>query len=88
MSSDNLIKDIFTNYVGFGDVSKEYYMLSERIDVNTKMLNKVINNRHKKIFEKLCNDYEELNIIQSEDAFVRGFVFAVHLLSEAYAHKL
>lgn len=88
MSSSDLIKDMFTNYVGHGDMSREYYLLNDRIEMNTKILNKIIHKKYKKRFETLCNDYETINLAQSDDSFVRGFSFAVHLLSEAYAHKL
>lgn len=88
MSSSDLIKDIFTNYVGHGDMSREYYLLNNRIDVNTKILNKIINKKHKERFKTLCKDYEKINLELSDESFVRGFSFAVHLLSQAYSQKL
>lgn len=83
-----IIKDLYINYVGCGDTTRIDYLLTDRIDSIIKELQKKINNKHKKKLETLCNDYEKVNLIETEQAFTRGFAFAVQLLSEAYSHKL
>ncbi len=83
-----LIKDLFRNYVGLGDTTIKDFLLNDRIDITTKELQKLINNKHKKKLERLCNDYQEVNLIETEHSFIKGFSFAVQLLSEAYAQKL
>jgi len=87
MKSNTLIKDLYINHVGSGSGTRMSYLLNDRIDQNTKLLNKVINFKHKRKLEILCNDYKELNLIETERAFSRGFAYATQLLSEAFNHK-
>lgn len=88
MNSDELIKELFTNFVGNEPTSAKEVLLNTRIDENTKILNKVIKPKHKKKLEILCKDYEEVNLMQTDEAFARGFSFAVQLMTEAFNHKL
>ena len=83
-----IIKDLYTNYVGSGDITRTDYLLNDRIDTTTKELQKKMSNKYKKKLEKLCNDYQKVSLIETEQAFTRGFAFAVQLLSEAFAEKL
>lgn len=83
-----IIKDLYINYVGCGDTTRTDYLLNDRIDTTIKELQKKISNKHKKKLERICNDYQKVNLIETEQAFTRGFAFAVQLLSEAYTHKL
>ena len=87
MNSEELIKDIFVNYVGYGETSSKTLLLNERIDENTKKLNKIINKKNRKKLKTLCDDYEEVNLIETENCFVRGFSFAVQLMAEAFSQK-
>ena len=87
MNSEEIIKDIFVNYVGYGETSSKTLLLNERIDENTKKLNKIINKKNRKKLKTLCDDYEEVNLIETENCFVRGFSFAVQLMAEAFSQK-
>ena len=87
MNSEELIKDIFVNYVGYEETSSKTLLLNERIDENTKKLNKIINKKNRKKLKTLCDDYEEVNLIETENCFVRGFSFAVQLMAEAFSQK-
>lgn len=87
MNSDEIIKDLFINYVGYGETSSKSFLLNERIDENTKKLNKIINKKHKHKLETLCKDYEQVNLMETEKAFTRGFSFAVQLMAEAFSQK-
>lgn len=84
--NSEIIKELFTNFVGNGDIPAKLFLLNGRIDDNTKLLNKVISKRYKKKLETLCKDYEEVNLIQTDEAFTRGFSFAVQLLAESFSH--
>lgn len=84
---ESKIKDLYINHVGPGSSTRMSYLLNERIDQNTKHLKKVINFKHKKKLETLCKDYEQLNLMETERAFSRGFAYATQLLSEAFNHK-
>ena len=88
MSSDELIKELFTNFVGNGDTPAKVFLLNQRIDENTKKLNQAIKKKHKSKLETLCKDYEEVNLMQMDNAFVRGFSFGVQLMAEAFNQKL
>lgn len=83
-----IIKDLYTNFVGSGDKTRKYYLLNDRIEEITKELQRKLKNKYKGKIEMLCNDYQEINLIDTEQAFTRGFAFAVQLLSEAFAEKL
>lgn len=83
-----MIKDLYVNYVGVGDITRKDYLLNDRIDAITKELQRKLNNKNKKKLEKLCNNYQEINLMETEESFARGFAFAVQLLSEAFAQKL
>ena len=83
-----MIKDLFINYVGFGDVTRKDYLLKDRIDATTKELQRNLNNKNRKKLDRISNDYQEINLIETEESFARGFAFAVQLLSEAFAQKL
>ena len=87
MNSEEIIKDIFVNYVGYKETSSKTLLLNERIDENTKKLNKIISKKHRKKLKTLCDDYEEVNLIETENCFVRGFSFAVQLMAEAFSQK-
>ena len=41
-----------------------------------------------KVIDETSKDYEEVNLMQTDQAFERGFSFAVQLLAEAFSHKL
>lgn len=88
MNSDSLIKELFTNFVDTGEMPTKVFLLNDRIDENTKKLNSILKTKHKEKLKTLCRDYEEVNLIQTEHAFERGFSFAVQLLAEAFSHKL
>ena len=87
-SDDDLIKDIFRNYVEYGATLPRCHVLNNRIDLTTEKLMKRLNNENKKDLEKLCQYYEEKHLTETAETFVRGFAFATKLLSEAYGYKL
>jgi len=84
---ESKIKDLYINHVGPGSSTRMSYLLNERIDQNTKHLKKVIKFKHKNKLKTLCDDYEQLNSIEAEEAFKRGFAYATQLLSEAFNEK-
>lgn len=88
MSSDSLIKELYTNFVDVGEMPTRVTLLNGRIDENTKKLNSILKPKHRQKLETLCKDYEEVNLMQTDQAFERGFSFAVQLLAEAFSHKL
>lgn len=87
MNSEEIIKDLFVNYVGCGETSSKSFLLNERIDENTKKLNRILSKKHKKKLKTLCDDYKNVNLIETEKAFTRGFSFAVQLMAEAFSQK-
>ena len=87
MNSEEIIKDLFVNYVGYGETSSKNFLLNERIDENTKKLNRILSKKHKKKLKTLCDDYENVNLIETEKAFTRGFSFTVQLMAEAFSQK-
>lgn len=87
MQSNGIIKDLYINFVGASEHPHKYYLLFERVDTNTKQLKRIINKKNKRKLEKLCDDYEEIISIESDEAFIDGFSFAVQLLSEAYSRN-
>lgn len=88
MSSNSLIKELYTNFVDVGEMPAKVTLLNGRIDENTKKLNSILKHKHRQKLETLCKDYEEVNLMQTDQAFERGFSFAVQLLAEAFSHKL
>jgi len=88
MKKLEIIKDLYTNYVGSGETTRKDYLLNDRINEITKELQRELKNKHKRKLERLCNDYQQINLIEAEQSFTRGFSFAVQLLSEAFAEKL
>ena len=84
---DSLIKSIYVNFVGSNEYPRKYHLLNDRIDTITKELNIKMKPELKSKLKILCDDYEEVYNIGTEEAFTTGFSFAIQLLSEAYAHK-
>lgn len=84
---ESIIKMLYTEFVTSSEPSRRNYLLNDRIDFTIKELNKMMNKKQKKKFERLCDDYEKINSEDTERAFVDGFSFAIQLMSEAYAHK-
>lgn len=82
-----LIRSLYREFARGSDPSRRNYLLNDRIDFTIKELNKMMNKKQKKKFERLCDDYEKINSEDTERAFIDGFSLAVQLLSEAYAHK-
>lgn len=87
MQSNEIIKDLYINYVSGSQLPRKYYLLFERVETTTKQLKRIMNKKNKKKLEKLCDDYEEIISIESDEAFVDGFSFAVQLLTEAFNRK-
>ena len=85
---DEIIRKLYINFVGNGEMPRKSYLLNDRIDNTEKELKKRLHKNSKKLFEQMCKDYQELNLMETEEAFINGFSFAVKLLSEAYARKL
>lgn len=82
-----IIKELYCNFVESSELPHKCHLLYDRISTNTKDLKKIMCKKYKKKLERLCEDYEEINTIEVDNAFVDGFSFAVQLMSEAYAHK-
>lgn len=87
MMQENIIKNLYINFIQSSEQPRRYYLLFERIDKNTKELKNVINKRNKKKLKQICDDYDEIASFEAENAFIDGFSFAVQLMSEAYARK-
>ncbi len=87
MNKTEMIKDLFINYIGNGNSTKKEIALMENIDKNMSTLNKILNKKCKKKLNKLCNDYDKINEIEVEQAFTRGFSYAVQLMAEAFSQK-
>ena len=85
--SDEIIRNLYINFVGPGDMPRKCYLLNDRIDTNKKDLLHRLHKKDKKKFEQICKDYEETNLLECEEAFIRGFSFATQLLGEAYSNK-
>lgn len=43
--------------------------------------------KNKKKLQMICDDFDEISELETDNAFTDGFAFAVKLMSEAYAHK-
>lgn len=82
-----MIKDLFINYVTSGQMSRKCYLLNDRIDKNITELKRIMYKKNKKKLDKLCDDFMEINSIECEDAFAEGFSFAVQLMSESFSRK-
>ena len=85
--NNEIIRDLYINFVGPGDMPRKGYLLNDRIDTNKKDLLHRLHKKDKKKFEQICKDYEETNLLECEEAFIRGFSFAVQLMSEAYGRE-
>ena len=84
---EGIIQDLYVNFVGTSEYPRRYHLLNGRIDEVTRELNNKMNPKLKKKLKRLCDDYEEVYSIGTEEAFISGFSFAIHLMTEAYAHK-
>ena len=84
---ESLIKDLYCNFVDSSEPPHLCHLLTERIDTTTAELKLILYKKNKKKLDRLCKDYEEINLMETDRAFVDGFAFAVKLMSEAYAHK-
>ena len=84
---DNIIKELFYNFVESSSQPRMYYLLLERIDTNTQQLKKFMNKKNKKKLQQICDDYEKIAEFEIDTAFEDGFSFAVQLMSEAYSRK-
>lgn len=87
MLSKELIRDLYNNYVESGEMPRKCYLLNDRIDKTITELKRKMKKRNKKKLDLLCEDHIELNLIETEEAFIRGFSFATQLLSEAFSQK-
>lgn len=85
--SESLIKDLYTNFVDSSESPHLCYLLYERIDTTTAELKSVLYKENRKKLERLCQDYEKINLMETDRAFVDGFSFAVKLMAEAFANK-
>ena len=82
-----IIKDLYYNFVESSELPRKYHLLCDRISANDKDLKKIIKKKHRKKLEMIIEDYEEIITITTDNAFIDGFSFAVQLMSEAYGHK-
>lgn len=82
-----LIKMLYGNFIESSDPPYKSHLLNDRINTNTKSIKRILNRKNKNKLDLICKDYEEINIMDVENAFADGFSLAVQLLSEAYAHK-
>lgn len=87
MQSNELIKDLYNNYVTSNEMPRKCYLLNDRIDKTLTELKKKMNKKTKKKLDLLCEDHLELNLIESEEAFIQGFSLATKLLSEVFNQK-
>ena len=87
MQSKELIRDLYNNYVESSEMTRKCYLLNDRIDKTLNELKRKMNKKTKKKLDLLCEDHLELNLIESEEAFIQGFSFATQLLSEAFNQK-
>lgn len=87
MQSNEMIKDLYNNFFDSGEHPRICHLLNQRIDETTKQLRKNINSKNKKKLDRICKDYQKVNLIETEDEFIRGFSYAIQLMSEAYSHK-
>ena len=86
--NNEIIRDLYINYVGTGENSRKCYLLFDRIEHSQKDLMQILHKKNRKKLEQICEDFEERKCIETEEAFIRGFSFAVQLLGEAYSKKL
>ena len=77
MSSTEMIKDLFINYIdGCGEMPIKYQKLKNKLS-----------KKDKKKLLKLCDNFFEVNGIECEESFIRGFAFATQLMSSAFSYK-
>lgn len=83
----SLISDLYHNYITETEQPRIYFLLLERIDTNTKKLKKHMNNRNKKILQRICDDYDKITALETDNAFADGFSFAMQIMLEAFNRK-
>ena len=82
-----IINQLYYNFVECTELSSRGQLLNDRIESTTKELKKRLNKNGKRKLEQIVNDYNEVSLMEVDNAFKDGFSFAVKLLSEAYSHK-
>ena len=82
-----IIKELYGNFVEGGEPPHLCHLLYERIDTTKTELNSILYKNNRKKLERICNDFEEINLMETDRAFVDGFSFAVKLMAEAFSHK-
>lgn len=87
MQSNELIRDLYNNYVESNEMPRKCYLLNDRIDKTITELKRKMNKKTKKKLDLLCEDQLDLSLIESEEAFIQGFSLATQLLSEAFNQK-
>ena len=87
MQSNELIRDLYNNFVESKEMPRKCYILNDRIDKTLNEIKRKMNKRTKKKLDLLCEDHLELNLIESEEAFIQGFSLATQLLSQAFNQK-
>ena len=85
--SKKLIHNLYHNFVEESEPPRRYFVLLERIETNTKQLKSIMSKKNKMKLQMICDDFDEISELETDNAFTDGFAFAVKLMSEAYAHK-
>ena len=81
MPSEEIIKDLYINFVESGESSRRCFLLRERIDTNTKELNKILYKGNQKKLERIVKDFEEINMSETEREFVRRIFICCEVTS-------
>lgn len=87
MQSNEVIRDLYNNFIDSCEMPRKCYLLNDRADATLKELKRKMNKKSKKKLDLLCKDYLEIKLIETEEAFIQGFSLATQILSEAFNQK-